>query len=79
VMVYERVVELMAERDPKRVMRVAGRILDRLDHVTLSRIRQAVAPDEHETTTADDDAGDGVEAADEMSLEPARAGTGRED
>ncbi len=77
MMVYERLVELMAERDPKRVVRVAGRIIDRLDHATLSRIREAVTPDDHEATTADD--ADGAAAVEDMSPEPARAGTGRED
>lgn len=50
MMVYERLVELMMERDPRRVVRVAGRIIDRLDRVTLSRIRQATSPDEDEAT-----------------------------
>jgi DNA-binding FadR family transcriptional regulator len=78
MMVYERLVELMAERDPKRVVRIAGRILDRLDNATLSRIRSAVASADDETTPAATDDAQAAAATD-IDPDPDTTGARRED
>ena len=80
VMVYERVVELMGDREPKRVMRIAGRVLDRLDHATLARIRAFIgeeSADEDEATSAG--ANDGEAAAAANDMQPGPRGARRED
>jgi DNA-binding FadR family transcriptional regulator len=38
--VYDRLLELIALRDPRRVQRIAARVLESLDHTTLARIAE---------------------------------------
>ena len=81
MLVYERLVELMSARDSKRVVRVAGRIIDRLDRATLSRIRALVGVGQGEDDDTTDDADDALEgaAATGTDLEPGSSDARRED
>ena len=80
MLVYERLVELMSAREAKRVVRVAARILDRLDHATLSRIRAAIGDGsdrDDKASTVERAAEDG--AAEDFNTEPGSSDARRED